>query len=112
MEKYEFCVDFINTKFILLSDGKNIVQAKQWLNKRCSDSALLETMFKRWHADFKCGRTDTNDVEHSGHPNSAVHKLVLVDCKLKLHGIVEKLKISESSVFTILHEHLSLRKLC
>ena len=39
------------------------------------------------------------------------HKLVLADRKLKLHEIAE-LKISEGSVFTILHEHLSMRKLC
>ena len=75
-------------------------------------------MVKRWYANFKCGHTDTNDAECSGHPNSAVvpentkklHKLVLGNCKLKLHEIVEQLKISENSVFTILHEHLSMRK--
>ena len=39
-------------------------------------------------------------------------QLILVDCKLKLLEIAEELKISEGSVFTILHEHLSMRKLC
>ena len=52
--------------------GKNTVQAKQWLDKCYSDSAPLETMFKRWYADFKVSHTDTNDAECSGHPNSAV----------------------------------------
>ena len=51
--------------------GKNAVQAKQWLDKCYSDSAPLETIVKRWYADFKHGYTDTNDAEHSGHPNSA-----------------------------------------
>ena len=103
----------------LLSDGKNTVQAKQWLDKCYLDSAQSETTVKRWYADFKCGRTDTNDAEHSGHPNLAVvpenskkiHKLVLANCKLKLREIAEELKISEGSVFNILHEHLSMRKL-
>ena len=40
-----------------------------------------------------------------------LYKLVLADHKLKLHEIAEELKISEGSVFTILHEHLSIRKL-
>ena len=40
------------------------------------------------------------------------HKLILVNCKLKFHEIVEELKISEGSVFTILLEHLSMRKSC
>ena len=39
-----------------------------------------------------------------------LHKLVLVDCKLKFHEIAEQL-ISEGSIFTILHDHLSRRKL-
>ena len=105
VEKSEFHV-LIKHCFLM---GKNTVQTKQWLDKCYSD-----------YADFKCGRTDTNDAEHSGHPNSAVirentkklYKLVLADHKLKLCEIAEGLKISEGSVFTVLHEHLSMKKLC
>ena len=76
-------------------------------------------MFRRWYANFKYGCTDTNNAECSGHPNSAVvlentknlHKFVLANHKLKLHDIAEELTISEGSGFTILHEHLSMRKL-
>ena len=94
--------------------GGNTVQAKQWLDKCYLDSVPSETMVKRWYADFKHGRTDTNDIEHSDHPNSVVvledSSVVLADCKLKLHEKAEELKI-EGSVFTILHEHLSMRKI-
>ena len=84
------------------------------------DSALLETMVKRWCADFECCHTGTNDAEHSGHPNSAVvlentknlHKLISAYHKVKLCEVAEELKISEGSVFTILHEYLYMRKLC
>ena len=51
--------------------GKNTVQAKQWLDKCYSDSVTLETTIKRWYADFKRGRIETNNVERSGRPNSA-----------------------------------------
>ena len=116
MEKFEFHV-LIKHCFLM---GKNTVQAKQLLDKCYSDSALLKTMVKKWYADFKRDCTDTNDAEHSGCPNLAVvpentkklHKFVLASRKLKLHEIAEELKISEGSVFTILHEYLSLRKLC
>ena len=99
----------------MLSDGKNIVQVQQWLDKCYSDSALSETMVNRWYADFKRGCTDTNDAERSGHPNSAVdpenikefHELVLADRKLKLRNIAEELKISEGSVFTIFSQQES-----
>ena len=65
MEKSEFCV-LIKHYFLM---GK-IVQAKQWLDKSYSNSALSETTNKRWYADFKCSYTI--DVECSGHPNSTV----------------------------------------
>ena len=52
--------------------GKNTVQVKQWLDKCYLDSASSETMVKRWYADFKCDRSDTNDAECSGHSNLAV----------------------------------------
>ena len=109
------CVDKV-----LLSDGKKILfkQSNDYISYL--DSAQSETTVKRRYADFKRVCTDTNDVEYSGCPNSAVvpentkklHKLILADYKLKLCEIVEELKISEGSVFTILHEHLSMRKLC
>ena len=51
---------------------KNTVQAKQWLDKCYSDSGPSETTVKRWYADFKCNSTNTNDAEHTGHPNLAV----------------------------------------
>ena len=60
--------------------------------------------------NFKRSRTNTDDAERSGHPKSAVlpenitkvHKIVLGERKLKLREIADTLKISESSVFTIL----------
>ena len=91
--------------------GKNTVQAKQWLDKCYSDSAPLETMVKRWYADFKCDCTDTNDAVGSENTKK-LYKLILADCKLKLHEITEELKILEGSIFTILHENLLMRKLC
>ena len=81
----------------MLSDGKNSVQAKQWLDKCYLYSALLETMVKRWYADFKRGCIDTNNAESSGRPNLEVvlentKKLILADGKLKLREIAEELK--------------------
>ena len=40
-----------------------------------------------------------------------VPKLVISDRKLKLREIAETVKISEGSVFTIMLEHLTMRKL-
>ena len=105
----------INHWFLI---GKNTVKAKQWLDKRHGDSTRKSTIID-WYAEFKRGRTNTDDAERSGRPKSAVvpenitkvHKIVLGDCKLKLREIAETLMISEGSVFTILHESLGMRKL-
>ena len=48
------------------------VQTKQWFYKCYSDSVPSETMIKRRYANFKRGRTDTNDTERSDRLNSAV----------------------------------------
>ena len=99
--------------------GKNTVEAKQWLNTRYEDSAPVKSTIIVWHAEFKRSRTNTDDPERSGRPKSAVvpenitkvHKIVLADRKLKLREIADTLKISEGTVFTILHESLGMRKL-
>ena len=91
--KWSYCCKFSNNGKIwisyvdkvLHSDRKNIVQAKKWLDK-CYSS---ETMVKRWCADFKCGRTYTNDDERSGHLNSTV--------------VPEKSKISRHSFWLIVN---------
>jgi len=76
-------------------------------------------MIKKWFVDFKRGRTNTDNAERSGHSNSAVvpenikkvQKIISADRKLKLPEIADILKVSEGSVFIILHEHLSKNKL-
>lgn len=54
----------------LLINGKNSVQATQWLNKCNSDFAPSTTSVNRWY-EIKRGGTETNDAERSGRPNSA-----------------------------------------
>src|SRR5438034_4852657 len=87
MEKSEFRV-LIKHCFLM---GKNTVQTEQWLDKYYSNSAPSRQMVEKWFADFKRGRTNTDDAERSGRPNSVVvpenikkiHKMVLADRKLK-----------------------------
>lgn len=116
MEKTEFRI-LIKHCYLM---GKNTVQTKKWLDKCYPDAAPSRQMVERWIAEFKRGRTNTDDAERSGRPNSVVvpgtiekvRKLVQADRKLKLREIAQLLKIAQGSVFTILHEHLSMQKLC
>ena len=98
---------------------KNTVQAQQWLEKYYGDSAPSKTTICRWYAEFKRGRTDTEDAERSGRSNEVltsetikkVYQIVFENRKLKLREIADTLKISYGSVYAILHDHLSMRKL-
>ena len=75
--------------------------------------SVIQTLL-RWKQRLRGGMLTLNDAERSYRINSAVvpentnkhHKLLLTILKLKVHEIVEDLKISEGSLFTILHEHL------
>ena len=104
MEKSEFRV-LIRHCFL----GKNTEQAKEQLDKRFSDSASSEVVVYRLYANFKRGRTDTNDAETSGHPTSAVvsentkklYKLFVADRKLKWREIVHDLKIPAEDILTV-----------
>ena len=97
MEKSEFRV-LIKHCFLR---AKNTVQAKKWLEKYFLGSAPTRQMVEKWFADFRCGRTNSDDAERSGRPNLAavlddikkVHKMVLADRKLKLREIADILKI-------------------
>ena len=95
------------------------MQAQKWLEECYGDSAPSKTTSFRWYAEFKRGRTDTEDAERFSRPNEVitpetikkVDQIVFENSKLKLREIADTLKISYGSVYAILHEHLSMRKL-
>ena len=64
MDKKEFRV-LIKHCFLM---GKNTVEAKKWLDKRYGDSEPGKSTIINWYAEFKRGRTNTDDAERSGSP--------------------------------------------
>ena len=97
-------------------NGKNTVEAKQWLDKRYGGPGKSTTI--DWYGEFKRGRTNTDVAERSSRPKSSIvlenitngHQIGLGDRKLKLREIADTFKISKGSVFTILHKSLGMRK--
>ncbi|XP_019876569.1 protein GVQW3-like [Aethina tumida] len=114
MEKSEFRV-LIKHYFLM---DKNTVEAQQWLEKHYPDSSPSKPTICRWYAEFKRGRTDTNNAERSGRPLEAVTpenvsevlRIVMKNRKVKVREIAEMTQISSGSVFTILHEKLNMKK--
>ena len=80
---------------------KNTVQAQKRLEKFYGDSAPSKTTICRWYAEFKRGRTATEDAERSGRPIEAVtpetikkvDQIVFGNRKFKLREIADTLKI-------------------
>ena len=60
------------SEFRVLINGKNTAQAKQWLDKCYPDTVPSRQIVEKWFANYKRGRTNTDDAERSGQPNSAV----------------------------------------
>lgn len=115
MEKNEFRV-LIKHCFLM---GKNTVQAQQWLEKCYREKCPSKTTICRWYADFKRGRTTTEDAERPGRPIEVatpenikkILKIVVFDRKVKLQEIADISKISKGTVFKIMHENLGMKKL-
>ena len=104
----------------LLSDGEKI------LFKQSNSFSVIRTLFhqKQWlrgsiltlntvvQTQMMLNSLVAQIQQFSLKMLKKLHKLVLADCKLKLCEIAEGLKITEGSLFTILHEYLSMRKHC
>lgn len=99
--------------------GKTGEQAYQWLKKCYPGSAPSKSTIKKWMATFKSGNMSIQDGDRTGRTNIVViqenidkiHKIVLDDRKVKIREIAAIVKISTGSVWTILNDHLQMKKL-
>lgn len=100
--------------------GKTALETTEFIQKCYPGSAPSISSVRRWIHKFKRGDFSVQDGDRTGRPNSAVTteninkalKLVRSDRRLKLDEMAKILRISHGSVFTILHDHLGMRKLC
>ncbi|XP_017475512.1 PREDICTED: putative uncharacterized protein FLJ37770 [Rhagoletis zephyria] len=78
------------------------------------------TTVKYWVAEFKRGRTRSQDEHRSGRPNEVttpemvkkIHKAVMDDRRPKVPELADIVGISKSTVHRILSENLEMRKQC
>lgn len=84
------------------------------------DKAPGRTTVYDWFNEFKRGRTSLADESREGRPKSvvvpenikAVRQLLAVDRHLTYRELEATLGISKKSLYTILHEHLAVKRLC
>ena len=64
------------------------METKQWLDKHYPNSAPSSQMVEKWIAEFKHGRTSTNDAERSGRPQMRLFVIPENIKKKKIHKLV------------------------
>ena len=106
-------------RFLLL-EGENATNIHKRLSNVCGKSSPSYSTVASWVSEFKRGRKDLNDEPRAGRPVSQstaenvdkVHQLVLENRKISIECIVQETGLSTGTVHTILHEHLSMSKVC
>ena len=81
-------------------------------------SAPVFATVYNWVNEFKRGRPSTKDEHCSGRPVEVttpkmidrIHNMVLSDQRIKVREIVEATGMSQSTVFSVLHEKLDVKK--
>ncbi|XP_075237044.1 protein GVQW3-like [Lycorma delicatula] len=114
MEKSEFQVVI---KHLYLK-GLTLKEIKAELYEVHGISAPVFTTVYSWVNDFKHGCTSTKDEHRSGHPVEVttakmidkIHDMVLSDRRIKVGEIVEAIGILQTTVFSILHNKLDVKK--
>ena len=90
------------------------------LNSIFGDEAPSRTSVYRWYGEFNRGRSSLQDEFREGRPKSvvvpetidAVRQLILQDRHVTYREIETTLGISGTSIHSILHEHLTVKKIC
>ena len=84
------------------------------------DQAPSMTSVYRWCGEFNGGRSSLQDEFREGLPKlvvvpetiEAVRQLILQDRHVTYREIETSLGISRTSILSILHEHLTVKKIC
>lgn len=98
--------------------GTSVSECLQTLQKALGDEAPSQTMVHKWFGRFRCGCLSLDDDPRQGRPKStvtdttvaAVRRLLDEDRRVTVRELEQNIGVSDSTIVTILHEHLGMRK--
>src|SRR5688572_17154745 len=101
-------------------NGKEATDIHQELVTAEGDKALSKRTIYRWIEAFEAGQSSIEDAPRSGRPREAitpsnvniVENLIYSDPHITIEGIQQVVPISAGSIETILHNEISVRKVC
>lgn len=100
--------------------GKTFTETHQMMKQVYGDDCLSRSRVHEWFKRFQEGREDLEDDERSGRPRETVNEenteivrqFIKKEPKSSLKYMESELHISAASIYRILTENLSLRKVC
>jgi len=98
--------------------GQSASECLQTLQVALGEEAPSLTMVHKWFARFRCGSVSLDDEDREGRPNMAitdttvatVRRLLDEDRRVTVRELEKSVGISDSSIVSILHDHLGMRK--
>ena len=108
-----------NLKF-LAKLGKIPSESFAMLQQVDGEETMSRTRAFEWRKRFKDGREEVEDDPRSGRPSTSrmadnierVKQMVHADHRLTVRMIAEELSINKDTVWSIIIEHLEMRKVC
>ena len=100
--------------------GKKFAETYELIKKVYGDDCMSRTQVYTWFTQFKNGRGDLNDDPRPGRPEASnraelvdkVREIIAIDTNFTVRMLAEELNSSYCTIYTILTEDLSKRKVC
>ena len=116
--KWKENIEFKAVIKFLTKEGAMAKEIHRHMADVYGDSSPKYSTVAKWSAEFKCGRDSLEDDPRPGHPADVisqemidrVERLMLNNRRIKVAELASECDISNGSVYTIIHEHLSMSK--
>jgi hypothetical protein len=110
-------IEYSKVVKFLSKEGQSPAEIKKRLDNVYGDSASSHAPVKNWVKEFWLGRKSVEDVQNEGRSVEVftperiklIEQEVLIDRRLKIKKIAERLDLFKSTVHRALHDHVHIK---